>query len=478
MLVSGLRLAAAAGVLGLASLSLAQEAKIVIEHKDSEEGKPFAFKKVPPPSSADLATKAKFLIVAGDEDPNGGGVAKLHDGRGPAEEDQPAENFFFNAGSPGGQLLVDFQQPAVITGINTYSWHPGSRSPQVYKLYCNTNTHDSIPVKKTEGPNLAASGWKLLAAVDSRTNGVAPGGQVGVAVSLAGPPLNTRYLLFDISATEKDDYFGNTFYSEIDVLGTNMQAAAGGSSNAAAIVADEYKIEGTPYSFSIDASASPELAGWSREKVAPMAREWYPKLVAMLASDGFEAPHRFTIKFDPEMSGVANTSRGTKILCASRWFGKNLKGEALGAIFHEIVHVVQQYGSRPQGSARPPGWLVEGIPDYIRWYIFEPEAHGADIRPSNIERAKYDGKYRITANFLNWVTTTYKQDGEKPLVTVVNAALRQGTYEDALWKRLTGHSIEELDVEWRDRLKADAEKKAAKKLVSAKAVGTGPRRAT
>ena len=36
---------------------------------------------------------------------------------------------------------------------------------------------------------------------------------------------NYRYLLFDISATENDDAFGNTFYSEIDVVPSGTAAA-------------------------------------------------------------------------------------------------------------------------------------------------------------------------------------------------------------------------------------------------------------
>ena len=36
---------------------------------------------------------------------------------------------------------------------------------------------------------------------------------------------NYRYLLFDISATENDDPFGNTFYSEIDVVPSGIAAA-------------------------------------------------------------------------------------------------------------------------------------------------------------------------------------------------------------------------------------------------------------
>jgi hypothetical protein len=27
---------------------------------------------------------------------------------------------------------------------------------------------------------------------------------------------------------------------------------------------------------------------------------------------------------------------------------------------------------------RTPGWVVEGIPDYIRWFLYEPQSHGAD----------------------------------------------------------------------------------------------------
>ena len=26
-----------------------------------------------------------------------------------------------------------------------------------------------------------------------------------------------------------------------------------------------------------------------------------------------------------------------------------------------------------------PGWLTEGIPDYIRWFLYEPQSHGADV---------------------------------------------------------------------------------------------------
>ena len=43
---------------------------------------------------------------------------------------------------------------------------------------------------------------------------------------------------------------------------------------------------------------------------------------------------------------------------------------------HETTHVVQAY----RRGARP-GWLVEGISDYIRFFKFEPGKLGSDQCP-------------------------------------------------------------------------------------------------
>ena len=70
-----------------------------------------------------------------------------------------------------------------------------------------------------KGTDPAKCGWKLLAPSIPAPSSGEGGGQYGVSVSdSAGAIGKYRYLLFDISATEKDDPFGNTFYSEIDVI--------------------------------------------------------------------------------------------------------------------------------------------------------------------------------------------------------------------------------------------------------------------
>lgn len=207
------------------------------------------------------------------------------------------------------------------------------------------------------------------------------------------------------------------------------------------------EVDGGKYRIKIDSSETPDLNDWIENQLTPMIQKWYPKLVEMLPSEGFEAPKDVTINFDKDMKGVAAAS-GTRINCSGEWMKNNLKGEATGAVFHELVHVVQQYGwgrrNNPDAH-RNPGWVVEGIPDYIRWFIYEPQTKGAEITARNIARAKYDGNYRISANFINWVVNKYDKD----LVRKLNAAARAGKYSEDLWKDYTGKPLEELGAEWK-----------------------------
>jgi hypothetical protein len=264
-----------------------------------------------------------------------------------------------------------------------------------------------------------------------------------------------QYLLYAISRTEDSDEFGNTFYSEIDVIDMNETSVAQ-STNKPVI---DVIVTKDGHEISIDTSETPDLTEWARAEIATMAKEWYPKIITMLPSEGYEAPKKLSIFFDEDMRGVAATS-GTRIRCAASWFRRNLKGEAVGAVFHELVHVVQQYGRarrRNPDAPRTPGWLTEGIPDYLRWFIYEPQTKGAEITRNNLSRARYDASYRISANFLNWTTEKYAKD----LVKDLNAAIRDGKYSEDLWKESTGHTLEELGAEWRKEAEAKVERESS-----------------
>ena len=440
------------GILTTSTL-MAADVRILSGHKPSGEASPgFKFEQIPLPAKNDAAAGAKWTLISGRRDANGGEISVLSDGKLPSEEDEPQSNFFFNAGTDGGRLILDLGKTISIKQVNSYSWHSDIRAPQVYKLYGNTADTNTLNLQPSKGTAPESCGWKLLAEVDTRPKSSEFGGQYAVSISSSNGALaECQYLLFDISRTELSTPFGNTFYSEMDVI------------DAQAIAPEPIRLTGSvpsvetvttgngKYTITIDTSETPDLADWVKAQIVPMVQEWYPKLIEMLPSEGFVAPVRFSIMFSQSMQGVAATS-GTRIRCSGTWMRNNVKGEAKGAIFHEMVHVVQQYG-RVRGVSRanqPPGWLTEGLTDYIRWYLFEPESKGAEITQRNFSRARYNGSYRITANFLNWVVGKYNKD----LMVQLNSIFRQGKYSENIWKDLTQHTAQELDAEWR----ADLEK--------------------
>jgi hypothetical protein len=430
-------------LLAAVSSSLADVKVVVDRNGDPAATSAFKFERVPPPAADDAATKAKFSLVDGIRDSNSAELSALNDGKLPGEQDEPEANFFFDEGTNGGRIAVDLGRASDVAAVNTYSWHPNTRGPQVYKLYAADGSAAGFDAAPKNGADPEKAGWKLIASIDTRPKSGAMGGQYGVSIAEATGVLGRfRYLLFDISRTEGDDDFGNTFFSEIDVI------EGGGAVPPATTRAAAIELQGKYVT--IDVSAAPDLKDWAETKLLPTCDEWYPIIVKMLPSEGFTASDHFTIQFRTNMRrGIPAATGGGRVACNVEWFRRNMKGEALGAVVHEMVHVVQQYGAARRNNpnaTQNPGWLVEGIADYIRWFKYEPQSHGADIRDAS--RAKYDASYRITANFLNFVTEKYDKD----LVTKLNAACRQGKYSPELWKQITGKTAEELSEEWKQTL--------------------------
>ncbi|MGC3960733.1 MAG: DUF1080 domain-containing protein [Verrucomicrobiota bacterium] len=424
-----------------------------------EGAPPLTTTSVPAPAKNDAASTARGRIVGGVVDPNSGGIGKLRDGRMPTDPDQPDENFFFDAGTAGGRLLFDLGRSVAVKQVNTYSLHPGDRGPQVYKLFASTGTEPGFAERPAKDGDLLTNGWKFIAAVDTRPKSGPRGGEYRVSVSESEGLLGQfRYLLFDVASTETDDDFGNTFYSEIDVIENGVTPTV----EAAASAPYVFKTADGASEFTVETTEAADLREWTEQKLAPVLAEWYPKIATLLQSEGFTAPKAVTITFRP-VNGVAFAS-GTRITANSDWVRRELDGEAVGALVHEAVHVVQQYGRRRGNSEfkHPPGWLGEGIPDYIRFFLYEPQSHGADLiwlQARRNQTLNYDGMYRITANFLNYVVEKY--DHKKEFITKVNAACRQGKYTDELWLELTGKSLAALNDEWKAATKLQLEAKAA-----------------
>ncbi len=407
----------------------------------------FQFESVPRPRAGDSANAGEWSIVDGQLDANSGPLQRLSDGIVPRSADQPHENVFFNAGSEGGRIGLDLKQQVQIDHIASYSWHPAERAPQVYTLYGSNGDADKFEANPKRPIDPTSVGWTRIADVDTRpTDGGGVGGQYGVNISDNRAALSSyRYLMWDVRATQEGSRFGHTFFSEIDIVDASAPSDPATTRSSVGISSVTFGDQ-QQYTVTVDTSEAPDLTGWTEKELLPVVQEWYPKIVAMLPSQGYVAPGEYTITLDPNYDGVAATV-GTNVVCSPDWFRRNLQGEAKGAVVHELVHVVQQYWrGRPRGERREsvPGWVTEGVADAIRWHLYEPQSEQteAELRAKPGER--YDAAYRPSAKFIAWVQIKYNTD----LVEQLNAVARNGQYTDDFWMTATSHSLVDLVQEW------------------------------
>ena len=187
----------------------------------------FKFAHVPSPVADNAGARAQLLLISGIVDPASGGMECLTDGRLPTEEDEPESNLFFDVGTWGGRFRMDLGSAIEIAQVNSYSWHYGDRGPQVYVLYASDGTDPNFNPAPATPLDPAKVGWRRIASVDTRPRingapikeGYELGGQYGVSITHASGSIGKyRYLLFDCFEAETEDDYGNTFYSEINVI--------------------------------------------------------------------------------------------------------------------------------------------------------------------------------------------------------------------------------------------------------------------
>jgi len=407
----------------------------------------YLFQRVPPPSMNDAATKAEYKILRGKLDPNSAGIEALHNDKMPGNEDQPGENFFFAAGSDGGCLEIDLGRTISVKQFASYSWHATTRAAQVYRLYGATGDEVGLSHTITRGTKFEKSGWSFIASVDSRAESKV-GGQHGVCITVTDKTLGRfRYFLLDVSPTETVDAFGNTFFSEIDIYdadGADASPIAIPKSSLLAFTTSDEK-----YRFTIDTTDASDMRDWCDRELRPIIQAWYPKIVELLPGDGFVAPSRVELRFQDEsrMRGNPAYASGSVITLNTQWFRRELKREARGAVVHEMAHVVQSYTqNRRDARTSTPSWIVEGIPDYIRWFLYEPESKGAEITERSFASATHDASYRVTGNFFDFLTQTYDRD----FIAKLNSVARNGRYNSNFWMEAFGKSAPELEKEWKN----------------------------
>jgi hypothetical protein len=144
-----------------------------------------------------------------------------------------------------------------------------------------------------------------------------------------------------------------------------------------------------------------------------------------------------TVKFviDPAYKGVAETGDGVAKY-NPEWLKKN--PEDIDVVTHEVMHIVQDY------RFDNPGWLTEGIADYVRYVYGVNNVKSKWTLPNYRNGQSYENAYRVTARFLVWV----EKEKNKKIVDKMDAALRAGTYKPELWVKLTGKTVAELWKEY------------------------------
>jgi hypothetical protein len=147
----------------------------------------------------------------------------------------------------------------------------------------------------------------------------------------------------------------------------------------------------------VDASDFPEGQAWG-DAAKKLVEIWFPRVCELLATEDYRVPAEIKLVIKKEINVPAYASGGT-ITINGKWITQH--PDDLGMAVHELVHVVQQYPN----SRNKPGWLVEGIADYIRWWRYEPEYHAVRGRPRiDPEKSKYTDSYRTTGYFLAWAS--------------------------------------------------------------------------
>lgn len=106
-------------------------------------------------------------------------------------------------------------------------------------------------------------------------------------------------------------------------------------------------------------------------------------------------------------------------------------------VVHEGMHIVQAY------TGNTPGWLTEGIADYVRdSYGLNNAAAGWTLQRYRYGQ-HYTWGYGVVGKFLQWLETHHTADGA-PIVDQLDQLLRSGNYSQSIWTQWTGNDIDTL----------------------------------
>lgn len=159
-----------------------------------------------------------------------------------------------------------------------------------------------------------------------------------------------------------------------------------------------------------------------------LIKEWEPKIAVVLGTAEAKRPKQLTVRFK-DMDGVAFWD-GKAITVSSRYAAKHPDDVML--VVHELTHVLQGY-------RKIPGWMTEGIADYVRFGIAEEGKFGIRLDPT---KNKPRDSYRVTGYLI--LQAEKRHPG---LVKKLHLAGVSGGEVEKVWSEHCGQTIDETWAE-------------------------------
>jgi hypothetical protein len=182
-------------------------------------------------------------------------------------------------------------------------------------------------------------------------------------------------------------------------------------------------------------NSDPKLNQEFKNNIAERFFATYPKMAGHFNS---KAVKNVIIIFSDADTDHPAHAVNNEITLFTKFFTKPVRDKDIDVIVHEGFHLIQAYPA----SKNTPGWLVEGIADYVREIYGLSNAASGWALPGILDDKgnKYQASYRTTARFLLWLDKNVK----KGIVETLDEKCRNATYTSEVWKKLTNKTIDQL----------------------------------
>lgn len=193
-----------------------------------------------------------------------------------------------------------------------------------------------------------------------------------------------------------------------------------------------YKKGGFTLSFECKAK---DFSSATSQKLIDTFFKVYPEIVKTYNK---KAARKVSFVIDPDYDGVAATS-DDRVVFSSKYMTSH-PGD-IDVVTHEVMHIVQAYGDK----CEMPGWITEGIADYVRYANGVDNAAAGWKLPDFKKGQSYENSYRITARFFAWM----EKSGYQGIVKKLDVTGRKNTYGNGeVWKTITGKTLDEIWAEY------------------------------